>query len=242
MPGLIDRPDDDSSVDTDSSWGSMPGLTSRPDSDDESWSDCSWDIDSQAESWDTTSGTESEDKVNMKTVVELSNIDKVKQVDVSNAYINVPIGTIPVFEDGDGTHVGSLPDLAPDSNDLEEVGDAIEGIAGHKLVRQKKQRIPLLQVIWDNGKTSWEPLKHLKKDVPCMVATYVNVNKLGKPYHRSWAAKVIRKKFQVIEKMRRAAGCSDNVMYGIKVPKNVKQALEFDKENGNTFWEDSIKK
>ena len=31
-------------------------------------------------------------------------------------------------------------------------------------------------------------------------------------------------------------------MYGIKVPKTVKQALEFDKENGNKFWEDSIKK
>ena len=160
--------------------------------DDDSWSDCSWDIDTQAESWDTLNGTENEneDKVTIKKVVELSNIDKVKQVDVSNAYINVPIGTIPVFEDGDGTHVGSLPDLSPDSNDLEEVGDAIEGIAGHKLVRQKKQRIPLLQVIWDNGKTSWEPLKHLKKDVPCMVATYVNVNKLGKPYHREWAARL----------------------------------------------------
>ena len=55
----------------------MPGLTARPETDDDSWSDCSWDINSQAESWDTTSGTESEDKINMKTVVELGNIDKV---------------------------------------------------------------------------------------------------------------------------------------------------------------------
>ena len=29
---------------------------------------------------------------------------------------------------------------------------------------------------------------------------------------------------------------------GFKVPKSVKQALEFDKQNGNTMWEDSIKK
>ena len=98
---------------------------SRPDNDDESWSECSWDIDSQAESWDTQSGTDNENgSPTMKEVVELSNFDTVKQVGVSNAYINVPLGTIPVFEDGDGTHVGSLPDLAPDSNDLEEVGDA----------------------------------------------------------------------------------------------------------------------
>ena len=46
----------------------------------------------------------------------------------------------------------------------------------------------------------------------------------------------------MIGKIRRAAGCSDNVMDGIKVPKTVKQALEFDKENGYTFWEVTIKK
>ena len=31
-------------------------------------------------------------------------------------------------------------------------------------------------------------------------------------------------------------------MYGIKVPKNVTQALKFDKENGNTLWQDAINK
>ena len=58
--------------------------------------------------------------------MELSNLEAIKQVDVSNTYINIPLGTIPVYKDGDGTHVGSLPDLAPDSNDLEEVGDVKE--------------------------------------------------------------------------------------------------------------------
>jgi hypothetical protein len=29
---------------------------------------------------------------------------------------------------------------------------------------------------------------------------------------------------------------------GNPVPRNTRQALEFDKENGNTFWHDSIKK
>ena len=31
-------------------------------------------------------------------------------------------------------------------------------------------------------------------------------------------------------------------MHGIKVPRNVKEALQFDKENGNTLWADAIKK
>ena len=30
--------------------------------------------------------------------------------------------------------------------------------------------------------------------------------------------------------------------FGVQVPANVKQALQLDKENGNTFWEDAIKK
>ena len=28
--------------------------------------------------------------------------------------------------------------------------------------------------------------------------------------------------------------------FGIKVPRNVKQSLEYDKENGNTFWQDAM--
>jgi len=169
MPALVSRVDDDSSVESDSSWDSIPPLIHRSNIDSDSWSECSWDIDSQASSQSSKGGPKK--GLTMEQVVELSNLEAVKQVDISNIYINVPLGMIPVYEDGDGTHVGSLPDLAPDSNDLEEVGDAIEAIAGHKLVRRKRHRIPLLQVIWDNGATSWEPLKHLKKDIPCMVAT-----------------------------------------------------------------------
>ena len=29
--------------------------------------------------------------------------------------------------------------------------------------------------------------------------------------------------------------------YGVKIPQNVKEALEFDKENGNNKWEESKK-
>jgi hypothetical protein len=29
--------------------------------------------------------------------------------------------------------------------------------------------------------------------------------------------------------------------YGIRIPKNVKEAIEIDKENGNTLWMDAIK-
>ena len=31
-----------------------------------------------------------------------------------------------------------------------------------------------------------------------------------------------------------------NIKYGIRVPKNVKEALELDRANGNHLWRDSI--
>ena len=31
------------------------------------------------------------------------------------------------------------------------------------------------------------------------------------------------------------------IKFGIEVPKNYKQALEFDKRNGNTLWQEAIK-
>ena len=31
-------------------------------------------------------------------------------------------------------------------------------------------------------------------------------------------------------------------MYAIRIPRNAKEAIQFDKENGNTFWQDAMKK
>ena len=53
---------------------------------------------------------------------------------------------------------------------------------------------------------------------------------------------VLKKANEIMVTMRRAAGCSQNAMYGIKVPRNVEEAYQFDEENGNTLWADSIKK
>ncbi len=36
--------------------------------------------------------------------------------------------------------------------------------------------------------------------------------------------------------------CQLEVIDGVTIPRNVKQALELDRENGNTFWADAIRK
>ncbi len=45
----------------------------------------------------------------------------------------------------------------------------------------------------------------------------------------------------VNSKKKKKYDAKPQLKYGVQVPKNVKQAMEFDKENNNTLWEDSIK-
>jgi hypothetical protein len=131
-------------------------------------------------------------------------------------------------------------DMAPD---VEEESESIERILDHRAKgKARKKRSPQVLVRWTSGKETWEPLVHVKKDVPVMAADYIVKNNLHKPYSRGWAERILKKADNVYHTMRRAAGCSQNMMYGIKVPKNVAQALKFDKKNGNTLWQDAINK
>ena len=34
----------------------------------------------------------------------------------------------------------------------------------------------------------------------------------------------------------------DKFMFGVEIPKNIKHALELEKENGNNLWKESIEK
>ncbi len=49
------------------------------------------------------------------------------------------------------------------------------------------------------------------------------------------------KKKKGTSKNRRPIGPSNSSMYGIRVPRTVEEAIRFDQENGNTFWQDAIR-
>ena len=74
------------------------------------------------------------------------------------------------------------------------------------------------------------------------MAKYIKDNDLHKPYSRGWAEHILKKANEIHHTMRRAAGCSQNMMYGVKVPKTVEEAFGLDRQNGNTLWADAIKK
>ena len=95
---------------------------------------------------------------------------------------------------------------------------------------------------WNDGSTSWHPLKDLKESHPIQVAEYAVNNKLlEEPAFNWWASHTLKKRDRIISKMKKRYFRRDQ-KYGIELPKTVQRALEIDKENGNTFWRDAIHK
>jgi hypothetical protein len=80
----------------------------------------------------------------------------------------------------------------------------------------------------------------IKEDLPYEAAQYANEQDLlGHMAFKKWAPYVLRKanRFIRLAKKRKK---DNRYKFGIRVPRNVKEALELDKENGNMLWRDAI--
>jgi hypothetical protein len=83
-------------------------------------------------------------------------------------------------------------------------------------------------------------LSAIKEDLPYEAAAYAAEQELlNHKAFKKWAPYVLRKATQFIRAARKRK--KDNrYKFGIRVPKNVKEALQLDKENENNLWRDAI--
>jgi len=134
-------------------------------------------------------------------------------------------------------HDGYIP-LVEESTPIEELYN-IKRIIRHKKLSLGKA---LLRILWDTEEEeeSWEPLSIIKEDQPRMVAQYMSKHKLRTPYLPKWAKNFLRSDTYIMRRMKANFGAERKEAYGVKVPKNVKQAIEFDKINGNHLWQEAI--
>ena len=102
-----------------------------------------------------------------------------------------------------------------------------------------------LLVEWEGGECTWEPLTALIKDDPVTVALYGKKHDLiGKP---GWNSKHLKHIAKTQKKLIRLANqaklhsfrTKPVYMYGYQIPRNHEQAMELDRQNGNTFWRDA---
>ena len=101
-----------------------------------------------------------------------------------------------------------------------------------------------LNIEWENGLTSWVPLREIKGSNPVEVAEYAFSRGIHhEPAFSWWVYKILRKRDRLISKLKSNYNkVRKNVKFGVKLPLTVEEARELDKENNNTLWEEAIRK
>ena len=91
---------------------------------------------------------------------------------------------------------------------------------------------------WKDGLLSWEKLSDLKESHPLETAEYaVTMGIDHEPAFNWWVPHVPRKRNQIISAVakRSARFLKRTHKFGIEKPQTIKEALELDRQNGDTF-------
>ena len=97
-------------------------------------------------------------------------------------------------------------------------------------------------VSWKDGSTNWVAIRDLKESYALELAEYAVNNRLEKEEAFSWWLPYVLKKRKAIISKLKSKYWQRTHKYGIRVPKTVAEALQIDKEEGNTMWADAIEK
>lgn len=99
-----------------------------------------------------------------------------------------------------------------------------------------------VEVEWNDGTTDWLPMKEVKASYPIELAEYAVANKIADmPTYRWWVPFTLRKRNRIISKAKTKYWRTTH-KFGIRIPKTVEEALELDRDNGNTLWRDALNK
>ena len=86
-----------------------------------------------------------------------------------------------------------------------------------------------------DGSNNWVSLKVLKESHPIEVAEYLTVLDLETaPAFLWWMPYTLKKHDQIVSSINHRIIKQDH-KFGIKIPRNVKEAVRLDQENGNTL-------
>ncbi len=92
---------------------------------------------------------------------------------------------------------------------------------------------------------SWENLSNLKESHPIETSKYVKIISINhEPAFNWWVPHICKKRDRIIllVKKRNPRFLKKTHKFGIEVPKTIRDALDIDRRNGNTFWADAIAK
>jgi hypothetical protein len=98
---------------------------------------------------------------------------------------------------------------------------------------------------WNDGSTHWVALKDMKHSYPVQVAEYAISNWIAdEPAFSWWVHNTVKRRdrilARILSKVKSKKYWQRTHKFGIRMPKSVREAIEIDKENGNTLWWDAI--
>jgi hypothetical protein len=99
----------------------------------------------------------------------------------------------------------------------------------------------VFKVQWIGGEKSWVKMDTLRTHDPFLVVRYGLRNKLTEKPGWEWVNPYLNSNVE-ISNMIRAYKVSTEIAYkfGVQVPRNTKESMKLDMENGNHLWEESI--
>ena len=97
-----------------------------------------------------------------------------------------------------------------------------------------------LKIEWEDGTSSWIPLAEVKESNPIEVAEYSVAAEINnEPAFAWWVNTTLKRRDRIIKRVTHRL-TKKNLKFGVTIPSSVEEALELDRQNGNTLWKDAI--
>ena len=180
-------------------------------------------------------------------------VKKIHDLDAEN---HQRIKMLVSYDDGKVEEVLSyneLSDLVAEQHDREATGEieifSFRDISDHQgPIRPQdpnyKGSSYNVLVQWEDGTETWEPLALMIASDPATLAAYARTHDmLDTP---GWKKlKRIARRAHVLQRMVSASKRAQRFnaityKFGVRIPRNVKEAIRLDEENGNTYWQDAM--
>ena len=119
---------------------------------------------------------------------------------------------------------------------------SFDSIIGHKRGEggSGKTKGWLLEVLWNEGATTWETLSAMRDMNMPKCADYAIENGLAEePAFKFWVKHALKKRARLIKKVYKRKRMN-RFKYGIEVPTTVDKAYAIDEKNGNNLWRTAI--
>ena len=165
---------------------------------------------------------------------ELEFVDGYKQAVSANLIAENMFATV----DEEGHRHLLLDSIIDTRKSAEAVDKADAFIQSSNGTRRRRETTKGWEVLiqWKDGTTTWSKLKDVKDSYPIQLAEYAIQNHIDdEPAFAWWTSYVLKKKSRIISKVK-SKYWERTHKYGIRIPKNVKEAIEIDKANENTLW------